>query len=395
MKQSLQKSYYLDHAAATPLDGAVLTAMQPYLQAEFANPSSLYAEARSSRTAVESARHVISAILGAKPTEIVFTAGGTEGDNLAVQGVLRAHPNSHWVTSNIEHDAVLGCVEPLRKQGHDAAVMPVKPNGIIDVPALMAAVTDQTVLISLMMANNEIGTIQPIADVVRQVASIRASRAARGIELPLYVHTDAVQAAGYLDLHVARLGVDLLAVAGSKIYGPKGTGCLYVRHGTVMEALQYGGGQERGRRSGTENVAGIVGLAVALKLCAKSREEESHRLTTLRDDLARRLLTAIPDAMINGDMKRRLPNNLNLTIPGAEGEALVLYLDQAGIMASTGSACSTGDLDPSHVLLALGRTAIEAGASLRLTMGRSTTSETIDHLVEALPPIITRVRQLG
>jgi cysteine desulfurase len=395
MQPSEPKSYYLDHAAATPLDERVWSAMEPYIRSEYANPSSLYQMARTTRTAVEAARHKVSTILGAKPTEIVFTSGGTEGDNLAVQGVLRANPDADWVTTAIEHDAVLSCVEPMRGEGHLSAVIPVKSNGIVDTATLMAAVTDNTVLISLMMANNEIGTIQPVADIAKAVAAVRDGRRNRGIELPIYLHTDAVQAAGYLDLHVTRLGVDLLTISGSKIYGPKGTGCLYVRHGVAMEPLQYGGGQERGRRSGTENVAGIVGLAVAFELCAKTREEESHRLTALRDDLARKLLAVIPDIMINGDMKRRLPNNLNLTIPGAEGEALVLYLDQAGLMASTGSACSTGDLDPSHVLLALGRTATEAGTSLRLTMGRSTTRDATDHLLDILPPIVTRLRQIG
>jgi cysteine desulfurase len=385
---------YLDHAATTPLDPAVREAMLPYLEDGFANPSSLYNAARETRGAVEAARNAIANILGAKPTEIVFTSGGTEGDNLAVQGVLRAHPGAHWIATAIEHDAVLGCVEPLRREAHEATVVPVKPNGIVDVAAIVAAITDRTVLVSAMLANNEIGTIQPVAEIAKQVVMIRADRANRGIDLPLYLHTDAVQAANYLDLHVARLGIDLLTLNGSKIYGPKGTGALYVRHGTVIEPLMYGGGQERGRRSGTENVAGIVGLAKAYELAATSREAENHRLAPLRDRLMAGLLHGLTDAIVNGDASRRLPNNLNLTIPGAEGEALVLYLDNAGIQASTGSACSTGSLDPSHVLLALGRTAAEANASLRLTLGRSTTAKQIDAVIEATPPIVRRLRQL-
>ncbi|HUD10900.1 MAG TPA: cysteine desulfurase family protein [Candidatus Saccharimonadia bacterium] len=394
MKQSPTKSYYLDHAASTPLEPAVRQAMRPYLDTEFANPSSLYGFARTSRNAVENARRTIANTLGAKPTEIVFTSGGTEGDNLAVQGVLRAHPRAHWITSAIEHDAVLSCVDPMSAQGHNATVVPVKPNGIVDVSELMANLTDETVLVSIMMANNEIGTIQPVSDIAKKIQVVRADRARRGVPLPLYLHTDAVQAAGYLDLHVARLGVDLLTIAGSKIYGPKGIGCLYVRHDTIMDALQYGGGQERGRRSGTENVAGIVGLATALVRCAETREEESHRVGTLRDALARSLEEIIPELILNGDPKRRLPNNLNVTIPGVEGEALVLYLDQAGIMASTGSACSTADLDPSHVLLAIGRTKSQAQSSLRLSLGRSTDRQAIDHVLKKLPRITERLREL-
>jgi cysteine desulfurase len=390
----MKQPIYLDHAATTPLDPAVLEAMQPYLRDQFANPSSLYAAARATRQAVEQARHTVANILGAKPTEVVFTSGGTEGDNLAVQGILRAHPSAHWVTSAIEHDAILGCVEPLKHEGHDATVVPVKPNGIVDPAIIQAAVTDHTALISLMMANNEIGTIQPIADIAKLVAAIRTDRAKRGVDLPLYLHTDATQAPNYLDLHVQRLAIDLLILNGSKIYGPKGVGALYVRAQTQLEPLMYGGGQERGRRSGTENVAGIVGLAKALELAATTREAESHRLIPLRDHLIRRLIETIPGTILNGDPKRRLPNNINLTIPGVEGEAMVLYLDNAGIMASTGSACSTGNLDPSHVLLALGRTPAEANASLRLTLGRANDHAAIEYVIKTLPPIIERLRSL-
>jgi cysteine desulfurase len=369
--------------------------MQPYLQDLFANPSSLYGAARETRRAVEDARHKLAGLLGAKPTEIIFTSGGTESNNLAIQGVLWAHPDARWITTTIEHDSVLSIAEPLNRAGHPVDIVPVKPSGIVGPAAIEAVVTDKTVLISVMMANNEIGTIQPIGEIAKLVASIRADRAKRGVGLPIYLHTDACQAAGYLDLHVTRLGVDLLTINGSKIYGPKGIGMLYVRHGVVMEALQWGGGQERGRRSGTENIAGIVGLAAALELAASVREPESRRLSALRDDLTLRLLEAIPDAMLNGDPGRRLPNNVNLTIPGAEGEAMVLYLDNQGIMASTGSACSSGDLDPSHVLLALGRTTDEANSSLRLTLGHSTDQPAIDKVIQALPGIAARLREIN
>jgi cysteine desulfurase len=378
--------FYLDHAAATPLDPRVFAAMRPHLETDYANPSSLYRAARVTRQALEQARATIANILGAKVTEIIFTSGATESDNLAIQGVLRAHPGAGWVATAIEHDAVL------RIPG--ATVVPVSSAGLVDPAALAAAVTDATVLISVMMANNEIGTIQPIADIAKVVARIRADRDLRGIGLPLYLHTDATQAAGYLDLHVDRLRVDLLTLNAAKLYGPKGTGLLYVRQGTVLEPLIYGGGQERGRRSGTENVAGAVGLATALELVHADREAEARRLTALRDDALARLRAALPDLILNGHPTKRLPNNLNLTLPGAEGEGLVLYLDNAGIMASTGSACTTGSLDPSHVLLAIGRTADEANSSLRLTFGRSTTAEAIDALEQHLPPIVHRLREL-
>jgi cysteine desulfurase len=386
---------YLDYAAATPLAPQVRSAMLPYLDEHFANPSSLYGAARITRQAVEAARHTMSNLLGAKATEIVFTSGGTEGNNLAIQGVLRAHPGASWVTSTIEHDAVLQIASVLEADGHAATIVPVASSGIADPAQLAGAVTDETVLVSLMLANNEIGTIQPVAELAKLIKTIRADRLHRGLNLPLYLHTDAVQAAGYLDLHTTRLGVDLLTISGSKIYGAKGTGALFVRQGTVIAPLQYGGGQERGRRSGTENVAGVVGLATALELTSSLRAAESKRLRTLRDDLTQALIAAIPGASLNGDPKHRLPNNLNLTIPGAEGEAMVLYLDNHGIMASTGSACSTGSLDPSHVLLAIGRTTSEANSSLRLTLGRGTTTEHTKQVQRVLPQIITRLRELG
>jgi cysteine desulfurase len=369
--------------------------MQPYLAEQFANPSSLYNDARTTRKAVEAARATVANVLGAKPTEIVWTSSGTESDNLAIQGVLRSHPGAHWITTAIEHDAVLGCVEPMRRQGYDATVVPVRPSGVLEVLEIERAVTDQTVLISVMMANNEIGTIQPVADVAKMVKLIRRDRIKRGIQQPLYLHTDATQATNYLDLHVTRLGVDLLTLNGSKIYGPKGTGLLYVRQGTPLEPLFYGGGQERGRRSGTESVAGIVGLARAVELAQAERESENQRLRTLRNEVTTQLLQILPETVLNGDPFRRLPNNINLTLPGAEGEGLVLYLDKVGIQASTGSACSSGDLDPSHVLLAIGRTPELANSSLRLTLGRSTDRAALDYLIEQLPPIVKRLRELG
>jgi cysteine desulfurase len=388
-----QDTIYLDHAAATPMDSRVLDAMRPFLEGSFANPSSLYSDARETAGALAAARATVAHILGAKPTEIVMTTGTTEGDNLAIQGVLRAHPSGHVITTAIEHEAVLACVRHLQKPA-TSTILPVSASGLVDANVIKAAITDQTVLISLMCANNEIGTIQPIGDITKLVAKVRKDRAARNVKLPLYVHTDAAQAVGYLDLQVSRLGVDLLSLGGSKIYGPRGTGILYVRSGTALEPLMYGGGQERGRRSGTENVAGAVGFALALELSTAIRSDEARRLTLLRDYAIERLLSAIPDSTLNGSLKRRLPGNINLCIPGADGESMVLYLDGEHIAASTGSACTTGLLDPSHVLLAIGLTREEADSSLRLTLGRATDQAAIDVLIAKLPPIVERVRGL-
>lgn len=385
---------YADHAATTPLDPRVLDVMRPYLEREFANPSSLYTAARQTRQALEDARATVARTLGCKPTEVIFTSGGTESNNLAIQGVLEAQPASDWVTTAIEHDSVLGLVAPMHAAGHPAMVVPVKTNGIVDPGAVLEAITDETVLVSIMLANNEIGTIQPIATIAQGIVEIRQQRGLRELDRPLRLHVDATQAANYLDLQVVRLGVDLLSLSGSKIYGPKGTGILYLRHGTDIKPLMYGGGQERGRRSGTENVAGAVGMAEALAGAQTERESENRRIATLRDQLIRALMGTIPASILNGDPKRRLGNNLNLTIPGADGEAMVLYLDKLGILASTGSACSSGDLDPSHVLLAIGRSSQDANASLRLTLGRTTTAAQTERIAQALPPIVERLREM-
>ena len=386
---------YLDHAAATPVDSAVQAAMAPYIHEQWHNPSARYEAARSTRRAVEAARADIAHVLAAKPTEIIFTASATESANLAVQGVLRAAaPGAHWITTAIEHEAVLAQVPPLERQGYPATVVPVSMAGIVSVRDIMAAVTDGTVLVSMMLANNEIGTLQPVAEVARAVAAVRLERLARGVGRPLYVHTDATQAGNYVSLQVSRLGVDMLALNAAKLYGPKGIGLLYVRHGTKLEPLFYGGGQERGRRSGTEPVAGCVGLAAALVAAASRRDSESHRLTGLRDEAIEALLAAVPGARLNGDPQRRLPNNISLTLPGADGEALVLYLDNAGFETATGSACAASQTEPSHVLLAIGRSRSEAAQSLRLTLGRSTDEDALAALVRTLPGIVERVRAL-
>lgn len=386
---------YLDNAAATPLDQAVLEVMQPYLTTEYANPSALYQLGRNARSAIEDARQTIANSLAAKPTEIVFTSCATESNNLAIQGTLKAHPGSHWVTTAIEHDSVLALEQPLTASGHPVTIVPIGADGIVDAAVVAAAVTDTTVLVSVMLANNEIGTIQPLAEIAKQLVAIRADRTARGLDRPLYLHTDAAQAAAYINLHVNRLGVHLLTFNGSKLYGPKGAGVLYVRTGTMLDPLMFGGGQERGRRSGTENVATIVGLGSAVKLAVAHRSTEAKRLEQLRDQLAQQILKALPGTRLNGHARRRLPGNLNFSIPEIDGETLVLHLDQAGIQVSTGSACSIGNQLPSHVLTAIGCTADDARSSLRLTLGRHTLASDIAYVAQTLPAVVKAVRNLG
>lgn len=378
------KPIYLDYAAATPVDSQVLEAMQPFFTEQFANPSSLYASARVTREALSKARATVANILGAKPTEVIFTAGATESINLAIQGVLRQFPDGHIVTTAIEHEAVLATTNQF-----DHTIVDVSAKGVVDVQAILAAITDQTVLVSVMMANNEIGTIQPIKELAQELENIRQQRTS---DLPLYLHTDAAQAATTLDLHVSRLGVDLLTLNGGKMHGPKQSGILYVRTGTKLSPLIYGGGQERGLRNGTENVAFAVGFAKALELAQADRKTEAQRLQQLRDELQSDLLKALPNLVINGDPKHRLPHNLNITLEGLDGEAAVLYLDNAGVQASTGSACSIGSDEPSHVLLALGCTPAQANASLRFTLGRATTEADVQAAAQI---IIKTLQHLG
>lgn len=371
--------YYFDHAATTPLDASVLAAMQPYLTSEFYNPSAYYAPAKAVRHAVETARHQVAQLLGAKTTEIIFTGSGTEANALAIQGVMRQYPDAHCVVSAIEHESVLASAA-----FGQVSLCPVDAQAVIDLQALRALITDQTVLISIMYANNEVGIIQPLREVVKLVQSIRQDRRQRGIDRPLYVHTDACQAANYLDLHVSRLGVDLMTLNGSKVYGPKGTGCLYVRTGTQLTAIIPGGGQENGLRSGTENVAGIIGFAAALAMAVELRDAEAHRLALLRDSVMSQLQSQRPDWIINGHIKQRLANNVHVTVPGADAETMIVQLESAGMLCAAGSACSASSQEPSHVLRAMGIADADARASLRITFGRSTDKSAIDALVAAL-----------
>ena len=362
------QTIYMDYAAATPLDDQVKAAMEPYFADRFYNPSALYLASKSVAKDAETARAHIANLLGARPTEIIFTAGGTEANNLAVQGVMQHYPEANCIVSAIEHESVL---EPANR--YDRRVAPVKPDGRLDLEALEKLIDNKTVLVSIMYANNEIGTIEPIKEVSQLLAKKRVQRT----DLPLYLHTDACQAANYLDLHVAVLGVDLMTLNGGKLYGPKQSGALYVKTGTRLTPQILGGGQERGLRSGTENMAHIVGFAAALTRAQAIRHDEAERLLLLRQQFLAQLTTAMPKTVINGSVNHRLPNNIHVTFPGRDNERLLMELDELGIMCATGSACTASNGVPSHVLKAIGLDDSEAQASLRFTLGRGTTENDI------------------
>ena len=386
-----EKLIYVDHAATTPVREEVLSAMLPYFSGAFGNPSGLYAVAQEARKAVDDSREAVARCLGARRSEVVFTSGGTESDNAAVKGVAFAMRNvgKHVITTAVEHHAVLHACHQLEQFGFDVTYLPVDEYGLVDPDDVGRAITDQTVLVSVMLANNEIGTVQPIADISRVV---KAEAARRGQTITM--HTDAVQGGAFLDLDVKVLGVDMLSLSAHKFYGPKGVGALYVRRGTPFEPLQIGGGQERQRRSGTENVPGIVGMAEALRLAAEERESESKRLIDLRDMIASGIGETVEDVCFNGHPTRRLPNNVNVSFKGVEGEPVLLGLDFAGISASSGSACSSASLEPSHVLLAIGRSADVAQGSLRITLGRDNTEDDADYLLSVLPEIVGKLRAM-
>jgi cysteine desulfurase len=375
--------HYFDHAAATPLSDVALKAMQPYLQTQFYNPSALYLAAQDVKKAVEQARADVAGVLGVKASEIIFTAGGTEADNLAIAGVMRKFPEANCIVSAIEHEAILEIA-----QTFDHKIASVKPDGRVDLDVLKSLIDDDTVLVSLMYANNEIGTVQPLASVAKLLHEIKAQRTREGNKLPLYFHTDASQAPNYLHVLVNTLGVDLMSLNAGKIYGPKETGALYVKTGVELEPLIRGGGQERGMRSGTQNVANIVGFAAALKEAAQLRETESERLKELQQKTLKIITELFPGANINGSTEFRLPNNIHLTIPGADNERLMMELDEQGFMVATGSACSASSDEPSHVLRAVGLSDQDARSSLRITMGRDTTEESLTNLLKTLKNLV-------
>ena len=377
------RAIYLDYAAATPMDPQVLTAMQPYFADLFYNPSATYLAAKKVRKDLDAARTQVAFWLGARSSEIIFTAGTTEANNLVINGVMRQHPDANIVVSAIEHESILA---PAHQ--YDCYEAPVQADGLIDMDALRQTINDQTVLVSIMYANNEIGVIQPLHRIGQLIADIRTERRKAGNILPLYLHTDAAQAANYLDLHVARLGVDFLTINGGKMYGPKQTGVLFASSQTRLEPQVRGGGQERGLRSGTENVAGAVGLSKALTLVQERRHDESQRLTQLQKHFFELLEAQLPQIVIHGSRSRRLPNNVHITIPGQDNERLLIALDEAGIQCAAGSACSASNEEPSHVLRALGVSESDAQASLRFTMGTATTEADIIETVKKLQAII-------
>lgn len=376
-------SVYLDYAAATPVSANVRQAMEPYFTEQFYNPSAQYLASQKVHDVLEEARATVAQIIGAKPSEVVFTAGGTESDNLAIGGVMKKFPDAHCVVSAVEHDAVLQAAQQFK-----STLAPVKADGRIDIDALKKAITDQTVLVSVMYVNNEIGTVQPVAYVAKLIKEIREQRVTSGNPLPLYLHTDAAQAPNYLHILTNTLGIDLMSLNGGKIYGPKATGVLYVKTGVQLGPLVQGGGQERGLRSGTENVAGVVGLTSALKDAQASREAEWTRMTKLQAFMFQQLAEKLPDARINGSQSHRVPNNVHLTLPGQDNERLMMALDEKGYMVAVGSACSASSDEPSHVLRAIGLSDEEARASLRITMGRDTTEEMLNGFVETLARLV-------
>ena len=382
---------YLDHAGTTPLDSKVLEAMVPYFTQHFGNPSSLHSVGQEARYALDEARERVAGVLNCRSREIVFTAGGTESDNAAIHGVATAlhETGNHIVTSSVEHHAVLHACQYLESQGFEVTYLSVDADGMVQPEAVYNAINERTTLVSIMYGNNEIGTINPISEITKSVKK-RAEELSRTIVF----HTDAVQAAGYLSLDVAELGVDLLSLSGHKFHGPKGTGVLYMKRGSPYLPLIHGGGQERERRSGTENIPGIIGLSVALEAADTVREETSQRCAALRDRIIDSVLQQIPGSRLNGHATQRLPNNANFSFTGVEGEPILLGLDMAGIAASSGSACSSGSLEPSHVLLALGQSAEIARGSLRLTLGRDNTEDEVEYLLGVLVDLVQRLRQL-
>ena len=372
---------YLDHAATTPLRPEVRAAMEPYLSADgFGNPSSLHADGQRAKRALDAARDTLACALGAQFSEITFTSGGTEADNAALVGVMLARGRgSHLITTQIEHEAVIETARFLEKLGFSVTYLPVDEQGRVAPRSVADALTDRTALVSVMHANNEVGTVQPLREIADLVHAHEA-----------YLHADAVQTFSQLPVNVHDLGVDLLSVSAHKIYGPKGVGALYVRSGIPIEPLLHGGGQERERRAGTENVPAIAGFGEAVRLLLPEREAVAARLTLLRDTFLAALRQRIPNMVLNGHPAERLPNNINLSFPGLDAETLLLTLDRAGISASSGSACTSGSIEPSHVLTAMGLPDDRVNSAIRLTLGRDTTRAEVDRAVDILAGIVTR-----
>ncbi|MBW6409838.1 cysteine desulfurase NifS [Clostridium weizhouense] len=380
------RNVYMDYAATTYVKPEVLEEMLPYFTEKFGNPSSFYGISRTTKMAIDEARLKIAKALNCKAEEVYFTGGGSEADNWAIKGIASAHKNkgNHIITTKVEHHAVLHTCEYLEKQGYEVTYLDVDKEGFINLDDLKNAITDKTILVSIMFANNEIGTIQPI----KEIGEICKQR-------NIYFHTDAVQAVGNVPIDVKEMNIDMLSLAGHKVYGPKGIGVLYIRQGIKIDNLIHGGGQERSRRAGTENIAGIVGIGKAIELANDNLESHMKRMTELRDRLIDGLLK-IPYTRLNGPTgDKRLPGNVNVCFRFIEGESILLSLDFEGICGSSGSACTSGSLDPSHVLLAIGLPHERAHGSLRLTLGEGSTIEDVDYVIETVPPIIERLRNMS
>jgi len=380
------KRIYMDHSATTPVAPEVLAAMLPYFSEKFGNASSLHLSGREAKEALEDSREKVASLLRARAEEIIFTSGGTESDNLALKGIARRNRKTgkHIITTQIEHPAILETCRQLEKEGFELTYLPVNQEGLVELSTLEAAIRPDTILISVMHANNEVGTIQPLEEIGRLAA-----------EKDIYLHTDAVQSVGKIPVDVDELGIDLLSLSAHKLYGPKGVGALYIRKGTKIESIIQGGGHESRLRSGTENVSGIVGLARAAELAGETMAAEAERLTGLRDHLAKQVLGRVKESWINGSMKRRLPGNLNFGFKYVEGESLLLFLDSKGICVSTGSACSSHKLEPSHVLMSLGLKPEECHGSLRITLGMSNTMDEVEYVAESIVEAVERFRGIS
>jgi cysteine desulfurase len=380
------KSVYLDYNSTTPVAPEVLDAMLPYFSREAGNASSIHSPGQRARAAVERARAAVAELLGARPAEIVFTSGGTESDNLAIRGIVAAATGSpkHVISTQIEHHAVLNTCQALERDGVEVTYVPVSAQGVVDPDAIRRALRPETVLISVMHANNELGTVQPVEEIGKIAA-----------EADVYFHVDAVQSAGKLPIRVDEIGADLLSISAHKIRGPKGVGALYVRKGTRLRPLFYGGHHERDRRPGTENVPGIVGLGRAAELAAANLAADAARVRALRDRLERELIARVPHTRVNGAGAPRTPNTANIVFPFVEGEALVIALDLKGMACSTGAACSAGAVEPSHVLTAIGLAPEDARASLRFSLGHDTTDDDIDYAIQVIPAAVEHLRELS
>ncbi|MDR1619884.1 MAG: cysteine desulfurase NifS [Clostridiales bacterium] len=377
---------YMDNAATTPVKPRVLEAMLPYFSEKFGNPSSLHAFAQQTAAGLEKARGQVADALGASPGEIVFTGGGTESDNAVLRGVAKKYAGKgrHIITTAVEHHAILHTCEALEKEGYEITYLPVDEYGLVLADDVKNAIRPGTILVSVLFANNEVGTLMPIAQI-----------AAACKEKGVLFHTDAVQAIGHIPIDVNAMGIDFLSLSAHKFHGPKGVGALYIKKGVSMSPFIYGGGQERGRRAGTENVPGIVGLGEAIEMATADIESENRKITALRNRLIAGIQERIPDVKLNGHPMLRLPNNVNFSIKYIEGEGMLLLLDIKGIAASSGSACTSGSLDPSHVLLAMGLSHELAHGSLRLTLSGETTAQEVEYVLDTLPPVVQRLRDMS